>query len=169
MARLSLRASGVFLCLWLMLSSCSRIDDTRIPAMPVNIVFSTEGVWHRYGVGGALEHKRFIKSTTNPVPADFPYTLSTYTGFGGVLLVGDIYGVPLAYDLSCPYEAKPDIRIVVDEDASNAYCPTCGSVYDVFSGFGRPLAGPAAERGYGLTRYKVVETGNALDYRIITR
>lgn len=148
--------------------SCSRIDDKRLPAVPVNIVFTTEGMWAKYGIGGALEHRRFIKSQSNPVPADFPYTVSTYTGFGGVLLVGDLYGNPLAYDLSCPFEASPEIRITVDSDNHDAVCPACGSTYDIFGGYGRPTSGPSAERGYGLTRYNVFE-GGVMNYRVITR
>ena len=150
-------------------TSCARIDDDRIPAVNVNIVFSNEGVWAKYGVSGALQSKRFIRSATAPVPADFPYTVNTYTGYGGVLLVGELYsGMPIAYDLSCPYEARPDIRINVDNDAHDAICPVCGSTYDIFGGQGRPTSGPAAERGYGLTRYRVFE-GGALNYRVITR
>lgn len=152
----------------LLTTSCNRIDDNRIPGVGVNIVFSTPGIWAKYGISGALDTRRFIRSATSPVPADFPYTVTTYTGYGGVLLVGDVYGNPLAYDLSCPYEAKPDIRINVDRDANDAVCPVCGSTYDIFEGQGRPTSGPAAERGYGLTRYRVLE-GDALNYRVITR
>ena len=31
----------------------------------------------------------------------------TYTGFGGILLVTDMSGSPLAYDLACPVECTP--------------------------------------------------------------
>ena len=150
------------------LISCSRIDDKRLPPVNVNIVFTTDAMWATYGIGGALDHRRFIKSSTNPVPQNFPYTIATYTGYGGVLLVGDLYGNPLAYDLACPYEAKPDIRIVVDESEHDAACPACGSTYDIFGGNGRPTSGPSAEHGYGLTRYRVLE-GGIMNYRVITR
>lgn len=151
----------------LAVTACSRIDDTRLPSVPVNIVFTTEGMWTKYGISGALDTRRFIKN--EKVPADFPYTLSTYTGFGGVLLVGDLYGNPMAYDLSCPFEAKPDIRVVVDNEILDAECPHCHSTYDIFGGQGRPTSGPAAERGYGLTRYKVIDGGSALNYKLIIR
>lgn len=148
--------------------SCSRIDDNRLPPVNVNIVFTTDGMWQVYGVGGALEWKRFIKSSTEAVPSNFPYTISSYTGFGGILLVGDLYGNPIAYDLACPYEARADIRITVDPEANNASCPVCHSVYDIFGGNGRPIGGPAADRGYGLTRYKVYSGGD-MNYKVITR
>lgn len=150
--------------------SCSHIDDTRIPPTNVNVVFTTVGMWNTYGVSGALDHRRFIHDTRNPVPPDFPFTGTTYTGYGGILLVGDLYGNPLAYDLACPYEVNPQIRVVVNEDTHDAACPVCGSTYDVFGGDGRPTSGPSAEkgRGYGLRRYKVID-GGAMNYKVITR
>lgn len=147
---------------------CSRIDDDRIPPVNVNIVFTNQGMWERYGIGGALDTRRFVRTSAIHEPSDFPFTASTYTGYGGVLLVGDLYGNPVAYDLSCPYEAKSNVRIAVDTEANNAYCPSCHSVYDIFGGEGRPIAGPAADRGYGLTRYRVLQ-GGATNYRVITR
>lgn len=149
-------------------SGCKTIDDDRIPPVAVNVVFTTDGMWSRYGVGGALETRRFIKSQTSPEPADFPYAVSSYTGFGGVLLCGDLYGNPVAYDLACPYEAKATVRIAVDNEAHNAYCPICKSTYDIFGGEGRPTSGPAADRGYGLARYHVID-GGVMNYRVITR
>lgn len=154
--------------LFLIVAGCDRIDDERIPRVNVNIVFVNEGVWAKYGIAGALDTRRFIRNTTPSVPADFPYTANTFTGYGGVLLVGDLYGNPVAYDLACPYEAKMDIRINVDNEAHNAVCPVCGSTYDIFGGQGRPTSGPAADRGYGLTRYYVMD-GGTLNYRVITR
>lgn len=146
--------------------ACNRIDDHRLPPSPVNIVFTTEGMWNLYGVAGALDTREFIKSDNKP--ASFPYTVSSATGYGGVLLVMDYYNNPLAYDLACPYEAKADTKIVVDHEHHDARCPYCGSTYDIFGGNGRPLSGPSAERGYGLTRYYVV-AGDALNYRVIIR
>lgn len=137
------------------MSSCDRVDSNRLPAMPVNIVFQTVGVWDYYGVPGALETRKFIRNSKEQVPADFPYTVSTYTGFGGVLLCGDLYGNPVAYDLACPVECRADVRIEVDRDGNVAYCPMCGSTYSIFENYGSPLSGLAAERGYGLQRYKV--------------
>lgn len=151
------------------LSSCSRIDDDRIPAVPVNIVFTSQGMWETYGVSGAGGHRRFIRTNSLREPANFPYAVSSYTGYGGVLLISDYFGNYLAYDLSCPYEAKPDIRIKVDEDHHDAVCPVCGSTYDIFSAYGHPTSGPAATHGYGLTRYRVSRVDQGLTYMVITR
>lgn len=135
--------------------SCESIDDERIPPVSVRIDLGNIGLWNTYGVPGALDYREFIRNANPPVPADFPYTALTFTGFGGVLLVCDLNGAPMAYDLACPVECKADIRIRVDRDANDAYCPVCGSHYDIFSNRGYPLSGPAAKDHYGLQVYHV--------------
>ncbi len=148
------------------LSSCSHIDDERIPAMPVYVPFSSVGVWDIYGVSGAGDTRRFIMS--EKVPANYPYTALTATGYGGVLLVSDIHSQPVAYDLSCPVECKPATRVQYDAETMVAECPVCHSTYDVVTNYGYPLSGPAAEKGYGLEKY-VVAAGASGMYRVITR
>lgn len=144
-------------------SGCSHIEDNRLPPAPVRIEFRSVGDWNAFGVGGALESRRFIRPD---VPSGFPWTALTYTGFGGVLLVCDVNGRPMAYDLACPYECKADVRVFVSEDMV-AECPVCHSTYDVFSNLGTPLSGPAAERGYGMTRYFVGP--GRYEYMVISR
>ena len=150
------------LCVFL---GCHTVDDDRIPYSPVMIRFSTQSMWEIYGVKGALDYQRFI--INDNIPSNFPYTALSYTGFGGVLLCGDIHGNPVAYDLSCPVERSRTVRIIIDETASNAYCSKCGSVYDVFSNFGVPLSGEASRLGYGLRRYDVT-SGTQGDFKVIT-
>lgn len=149
-----------------MLAGCHRLDDQRIPPAPVRLQFYTVAEWTTYGVVGALSHKRYIKDQR--IPSDFPYTALSQTGFGGLLLVGDILGAPRAYDLACPVECKSDVRIVVDDETLNACCPKCGSVYSIFSNYGQPISGPAAELGYGLQKY-YVGAGSQGEYMIVTR
>lgn len=143
---------AVLAALALLCVSCDSVDDTRIPAAPVNIIFNDVGMWNTYGVGGALDSRTFVKE--NRVPANFPYTASTYTGFGGVLLVCDYFGNPKAYDLSCPVECKRDVRVYINSD-NEAECPECHSRYAVFENEGRPISGTAAQRNFGLKRYSV--------------
>ncbi len=150
----------------LSLAACHTIDDDRIPPMPVRLTFYTIAEWNTYGVTGALDHKRFIKDER--VPGNYPYSALSQTGYGGVLLVGDIFGAPRAYDLSCPVECKRDVRIVVDNEANNAYCPKCGSVYDIYTNYGQPLSGFAAERGYGLQQY-YVGAGTQGEYMVVIK
>lgn len=156
----------LFVITTLPILSCDRVDDQRIPAVPVQIVFTDAGMWNLYGVGGALQHRRFIKTATISEPAGFFYTASTFTGYGGVLLVGDIMGDPKAYDLSCPYECSPDVRVAIDRESHLAVCPKCQSAYDVFENQGLPVSGPAAQRGYSLRRYGVYS--GTTNYRVIT-
>lgn len=149
-----------------MVCGCHHIDDKRTPPAPVWVAFQSLPVWERYGVSGALDYKEFIKPLGIPEPSFF--TAVSQTGFGGVLLVCDINNTPLAYDLSCPVENRADIRIKVDTETNDAYCPVCHSRYEVFTNYGTPVAGPAAERGYGLTKY-LVGSGPNGEYRVITR
>lgn len=158
----------VLISLLASVASCHRIDDHRLPPVAVNIVFTTPGMWTTYGVGGPTDTREFIRTSTMVIPAGFPYSVASATGFGGVLLAVDYNNMPVAYDLSCPYEAKANVRIKVDTEHLDARCPVCGSTYDIFGGMGRPLSGPAARNGYGLTRYRVLN-GDDLNFRVITR
>lgn len=140
------------------LTSCDTdLTFERVPYARVYVAFTTEGDWHIYGATAPMESRRFIRSER--VPADYPYTEMTFTGYGGVLLTQDPYGNCHAFDLSCPVERQPQVRIVVDREESLARCPKCGSTYDVFnitgSGGGTPLGGMAAKEHYGLRIYNV--------------
>lgn len=147
-------------------SSCHHIDDDRIPPAPVYLQFNTIGDWNVYGVSGAGVHRHFIKELRQP--AGYPYTALSATGFGGVLLIGDVHGQPVAYDMCCPVECRSDVRIQVVQADLVAECPKCHSTYDIVTNYGYPLSGPAAEKGYGLQRY-YVHAGNNGEYRIVTR
>jgi len=138
-------------------TSCNRIDDNRIPSVGVQIVFTDVAVWNQYGVGGAMQYRYFVRQLNEP--KGFFYSATTYTGFGGVLLVDDAYGNPMAYDMACPVECRADVRVAIDKDKNVAECPVCHSTYDVFSNLGSPLSGKAADKGYGLRRYNVYLTG----------
>lgn len=152
----------------LALTACRGVDNQRIPAMPVNISLSDAGVWNIYGVSGFGINRNFILTKGMRVPAGFPYNEASATGFGGVLLIGgmDPFAVtvesPMAYDLACPVERNPDIRVVIDNDTYIAVCPECHSTYDVTMGGGAPLSGPAAtgKYKYGLKQYNCVYSGN---------
>lgn len=145
--------------------SCHHVDDDRIPSAPVNLVFRGQQMWDVYGVHGATEYRRFIKSER--LPADFFYVAGDYTGFGGLLLCGDFFGNPVVYDLACPVECRGDVRVNVDNTSNIAVCPVCHSTYAIYENYGHPLSGIAAERGYGLKRYRIGQAAGA-DY-VITR
>lgn len=155
------------------MSGCHEVDDERIPAMPVNISLGDAGLWNTYGVFGFGMCRYFVPSLREP--SGFQYNVSTAAGYGGVLLVGgmDPYttetNVPLAYDLACPVECNPNVRVAVDSETFEAVCPKCGSHYDVTMQGGAPVSGQAAEgkHKYGLTRYQCLRT--AMGGYMITR
>lgn len=132
--------------------SCHHVDNKRLPAMRVNLVFWSQADWVTYGVPGAADYRRFIREER--VPSNFPYNETTYTGFGGVLLCNDYFGNPIAYDLACPVECNAKIRVFVNDDM-RAECPKCHSTYEIFESAGHPVSGPAARDGYGLQAYWV--------------
>ena len=145
---------------------CDEVNDDRIPRMPVNIEITHQGMWETYGVTGFGSSRRFILATDAQEPAGFPYNTQSRTGFGGVLLImgqsiatGNVE--PLAYDLSCPVERMPDVRVYVDNYGNfDAVCPKCGSRYNVVEAGGTPSGGQALDFGYGLRRYWVYGTVN---------
>lgn len=149
----------------LSLSGCHTMDDDRIPVLPVNIAFTNTHMWTSYGVPAAMDYREFIREKQKP--AGFFYTASTYTGFGGVLLVATTLGEPAAFDLACPVECKTSVRVAIDADTHLAKCPVCGSTYNVFSLNGYPVSGEAAEKHYVLRPYRVrYDTGGV--YRLVT-
>ena len=144
------------------LLGCKQVNDDRIPAYPVRMEFNQQ-VWELYGVHTYGEYGIFDHSTNIPA-GYYNFDPDAYTGYGGVLLVsgynfetGD-YNSPLAYDRACPYEAdRNNALLSFDSETLEAYCPNCGSRYDVCEGAGSPVSGPAVERNYGLRRYRVID------------
>lgn len=157
---------AVMLCLF----GCSdSVDDDRIPYCEVHLTFKTVGDWNLYGVkGDAADYCSYVNTYTLKIPSDFPYTALDRTGYGGLMIVSDVLGDLHVYDLSCPYECSPQIRIEIPHGELYARCPSCGSTYEVFSNGGMPRSGPAAERGYALQRYSIT-SGGALSYKVVTR
>ena len=143
------------------LAGCRQLNDERIPSMAVNIDMSNQGIWNWYGVHSYGEFNYFIFTSKWRLPAGFAYTYNSATGYGGVLLIcgqgfsGDVG--PLAYDLSCPVERLPDVRVFIN-DYLEAECPDCGSRYNVTEANGAPVAGPAYSMHYALTPYSCYPT-----------
>lgn len=151
------------------LCGCDKIDDHRIPAANVNIIFNTIGDWQLYGVTGANQTKVF--SRQEGLPANFPYTVAQYTGFGGVLLVCDPNGEFLAYDMACPVERDPEIKVYLDTESEIAgivKCPECHSTYNLYA-MGTPTGGDALKMKYGLEKYAVFVGNSTPPYAYIRR
>lgn len=126
--------------------------------MAVYIDLSSQGLWDTYGVEGFGQYNMFIFTSNTRVPAGFPYSYNSATGYGGILLIsgqrfsGDVQ--PLAFDLSCPVERLPNVRVYIDNNTLDAICPDCGSHYNVVEANGAPLSGPAEAMHYALTPYE---------------
>lgn len=148
-------------------AACNTVDDDRVPDLPVVINLSSPEYWHTYGVSAFGQYNIFIKSLGEP--RNFPFVANTSTGYGGVLLVCGFNpftleaAVPMAYDLCCPVERKPDIRVRMQQDEEPlpfAVCPECGSRYNVVEGGGGPMKDcPAYSKKYGLRRYECLPSG----------
>lgn len=150
-------------------TACDKVDNHRIPTATVMLNFNTIGEWQIYGVSGAGQSRNFIRSTGEP--AGFPYSVAEATGFGGIMLVADPLGEYLAFDLACPVEVKPDIRVVYDTSSDKAgivKCPKCGSTYDIYS-HGTPIGGEALRLRYGLEQYHVFVGSPTPPYAYIRR
>ena len=92
-------------------------------------------------------------------------------GYGGVLVYSGLSlddsgnAVYYAFDMSCPYEAKQNIRVYPKDDGfGEVICEKCGSVYNIGYGFGNPTSGPSTE---ALKKYHATLSG--YDDLIITR
>ncbi len=139
------------------LAACNTLDNHRLNVAYVNLTFMTPGDWEYYGVTGAGQHKVFNKQ--DKIPAGFPYTAAMSTGVGGILLCTTYMAEPVAYDLACPVERSPSVRIAVNAKGE-AQCPKCGSRYYIFESPGHPISGPAATEGYRLQVYSVTPGPN---------
>ena len=153
----------IMLLIVAMLAGCERINNKEVPSFTVRIDLGTYAVWNTYGGAGVGDYRYFNRD--KHLPANFPYNVNTYTGFGGVLLMMGLDSstgsyAPIAFDAACPVENRMDIIVAVDSENFDAICPQCGSHYDVLMGSGGPLSGPAITHKYGLRMLKVRTTGN---------
>ena len=147
------------MCIAVAFVSCTEINDNQLPISPVRINLSTAGYWQTYGVASPGTYRMFVKSER--IPANYPYNANIYTGFGGVLLVSDLYsGEPMAFDLSCPVERRANVRVTIEDESYDAVCASCGSHFNVMGGWGAPISGKALTEKVGMTRYNVIKTGS---------
>jgi nitrite reductase/ring-hydroxylating ferredoxin subunit len=84
--------------------------------------------------------------------------LTDRIGYGGVIVYADFEGKYCAFDLACPHEALPSVK-VKPNDLGQLVCDSCNSVYDISFGVGHPTKGPSKE---GLKRYKTMLQGDLL-------
>ena len=100
----------------------------------------------------------FRNSVNQSLIFEKPVLINDRTGYGGVLVYSGFDKGYYAFDMSCPYEAKQNIRILPN-GLGQAVCEGCGSVYDISFGIGNPISGKAKQ---ALKRYKVISSGDIL-------
>ncbi len=148
-----------FFCFLLAFSFASCDDNyySSIPDYPVNLQLNLTSTYPTF----KNSTNQFLLFKTRKFDSD-------RIGYGGILVYS---GLSLddsgntqfyAFDMSCPYEVKPDVR-VFPNDRGQAICEKCGSVYDIGFGNGLPSSGPSKE---ALKRYRTMLSG---DYLIISR
>ena len=133
--------------------ACEHIDNKTVPRFTVHIDLGGFAMWSTYGVNGMGDYRIFNREKR--IPANFPYNVNTYTGFGGVLLIMGIDG-PLAYDLACPVEISPEVTLSISNDNFEAVCPRCNSHFDPLMGAGGPVSGVAINNKVGMRQYRVM-------------
>ncbi len=149
----------LLLCLIVPFMGCDDNNYNRIPNVYTYLKLNI------YTTGKDLvaipSYKRFT-SVEETFDAD------THLGYGGLLVVNGVDGVMRAYDLACPVEANPTVRIVVDSTLLYARCPKCNSLYNVsdFDAMGMPMEGVARENRYFLKRYTVTPIQYTGDFYI---
>ena len=144
------------LFLLLMVSSCDHIDNKTLPRFTVRIDLGNIALWSTYGVNGMGDYRIFDRE--RGIPANFPFNVNTYTGYGGVLLMMGMEA-PMAYDLACPVEASQNVILSINPENFEAVCPRCGSRFNPLTGAGGPLSGVAINSKVGMRQYRVVPSG----------
>lgn len=135
-----------------LLCSCDSFTNNAIPDSPVQLEFNITA--EAPEIIPVLGYKYFI----------VPQKVTQFLGYGGLLVYHTVAveGCPfVAFDLSCPHEAQPHIRIHVNEDGT-ASCDSCGSVYILLDGTGFATSGPTRHK---LRRYSVAQVGDNLYIR----
>lgn len=137
----------------MMCSACDHIDNKTVPRFTVRIDLGNYALWQTYGVYGMGDYRIFNRE--KGIPANFPYNVNTYTGYGGVLLIMGVEA-PLAYDLACPVEVSPQVVLSINSDNFEAVCPRCGSHFNPLTGAGGPVSGVAINNKVGMRQYNVL-------------
>ena len=144
------------LFLLVMASACEHIDNKSVPRFNVRIDLGNAALWNTYGVHGMGDYRIFNREKN--IPANFPYNVNTYTGYGGVLLMMGM-DAPMAYDLACPVETSQDVILSINPDNFDAVCARCGSRFNPLTGAGGPMSGVAINSKVGMRQYRVLLSG----------
>ena len=146
---------GIFILLLLInigLSSCENEDQRRIPEASVYMELNLAASYPTFR--NSVNDTLVLTRPRNGHPTD-------RVGYGGILVYTFVNGTDLnycAFDLCCPNEVNPNIRIYPN-DRGEAVCKSCGTVYQLLTGTGMVISGPSK---WNLKRYKVQLSGDML-------
>lgn len=137
------------LLLLLVFIGCENGEQRRIPDAPVYLELDLTG---RYST---------FRNPYDTVVYDYntPKTVKDYIGFGGILVNVGYDGNYYAYDLACPYDVDPGIRVYPDRSGMKAICKSCGSEFEIWNGTGMVSKKPSK---WNLKRYQAVVRNNIL-------
>ena len=85
-----------------------------------------------------------------------PRYSNEYVGYGGVVFFHNFDDSFAAYDLACPNEVDPQVRLNVDSIVGEAICPKCGAVFDIGYARGYPVQGDCK---YIMRPYRISVSG----------
>lgn len=142
----------------LLAMSCSQGLE---PSLPLYSVYLTVDLDLEWRLKASQAHKIFNKSNT-------VYQYDAQTGMGGILLYNGIDNMTggkdryYAFDAACPYEAKSNVTVEVEEGSIYALCPQCGTKYEILTGLGNPVEGPGTKV---LQQYPVTHANNKITVR----
>lgn len=128
-------------------ASCNDNIQSSIPDYPVNLELNLTSTYPTFR-NSHNKSLTFLKGIT----------ITDRVGYGGILVYTSFDGGYYAFDMACPYEAKPTVRVYPNE-LGQAVCEKCGSVFDLGYGIGNPTSGPAKE---ALKRYRATLSGDVL-------
>ncbi|HJV78250.1 MAG TPA: hypothetical protein VJ602_07685 [Paludibacter sp.] len=131
----------------LSVASCNDNVVSSIPDYPVNLELNLTSTYPTFR-NSHNQSLTFLKGIT----------ITDRIGYGGILVYTSFDGTYYAFDMACPYEAKPTVR-VYPNNLGQAVCEKCGSVFNLGYGLGDPQSGPAKEI---LKRYRATLSGDIL-------
>ena len=132
------------LLLAMVFAGCKNQTTTSIPSTRVELEFNILREAPLLNAMGGVA--TFIK----------PRYSNEYVGYGGVVVFHNFDDSFAAYDLACPNEVDPQVRLNVDSIVGEAICPKCGAVFDIGYARGYPVQGDCK---YIMRPYRISVSG----------
>ncbi len=132
----------IVLLLVALLVGCKNQMTSSIPSTKVDFKFNILTDAPQLNANGGVA--TFIK----------PKYANQYLGYGGVVVFRNFEGASFAaFDLACPNEVDPQVRLNVDSIPGEAICMQCGAVFDIAYSRGYPISDNCKSplRPYSLT------------------